>query len=73
MSTNKTLLSKGIKQLAGSLPLLFIGPSVIHNAFMNKQNLWHFLVLAFGILICLLAIYLLFLGLKTLTQSLFND
>jgi hypothetical protein len=73
MSTNKTLLSKGIKQLAGSLPLLFIGPSVIHNAFMNKQNLWHFLVLAFGILICLLAVYLLFLGLKTLTQSLFND
>jgi hypothetical protein len=73
MSTNKILLSKGIKQLAGSLPLLFIGPSVIHNAFINKQNDWHFLVLAIGILICLLAVYLLFLGLKTLTRSLFND
>ncbi len=73
MSTNKLLLSKGIKQLGGSLPLLFIGPSVIHNAFINKQNDWHFLVLAIGILICLLAVYLLFLGLKTLTQSLFND
>jgi hypothetical protein len=73
MSINKILLSKGIKKLAGSLPLLFIGPSVIHNAFINKQNDWHFLVLAIGILICLLAIYLLFLGLKTLTKSLFND
>lgn len=73
MSTNKIVLSKGIKQLAVSLPLLFVGPSVIHNAFMNKQNNWHYLVLAFGILICLLAVYLLFMGLRTIMRSLFND
>ncbi len=73
MPTNKTLLSKGIKLLAGSLPLLFIGPSVIYNAFMNKQNNWHYLVLAFGIVICILAVFLLFIGLRTIIQSLFND
>lgn len=73
MSTNKTLLSKGIKQLAGSLPLLFIGPSVIYNAFMNKKNDWHYLVLFIGILVCLVAVYCLFLGLKTMVKSLFND
>jgi putative Mn2+ efflux pump MntP len=73
MSTNKELLSKSIKYLAGALPLLFIGPSLIYNAFMNKQNIWHYLVLGVGILTCLGAVYLMFLGLKTMMRSLFND
>jgi len=73
MSTNKELLSKSIKYLAWALPLLFIGPSLIYNAFMNKQNVWHYLVLGIGILTCLGAVYLMFLGLKTMMRSLFND
>ncbi|MNQ46622.1 hypothetical protein D3C85_604440 [compost metagenome] len=73
MATNKDLLAKGVKYLTGALPLLFIGPAVIHNAFMNKQNVWHYLVLAVGIIICLVAVYLAFLGLKTMMKSLFND
>lgn len=73
MATNKALLSKSIKYLASALPLLFIGPSVIYNAFMNKQNIWHYLVLGIGIATCVGAVYLLFLGLKTMVQSLFND
>lgn len=73
MATNRELLSKGIKYLAWALPLLFVGPSVIHNAFINKQNVWHYLVLAVGIIACLGAVYLLFMGLKTITQAIFND
>ncbi|WP_348813962.1 DUF6095 family protein [Flavobacterium maritimum] len=73
MATNKELLAKGIKYLTGALPLLFIGPAVIHNAFMNKQNVWHYLVLAIGISICLVAVYLAFRGLKIMMKSLFND
>ncbi|MFV8326296.1 DUF6095 family protein [Flavobacterium sp. ZS1P14] len=73
MATNKELLSKGIKYLAGALPLLFIGPAVIYNAFMNQQNAWHYLVLAIGIVACLAAMFLMFLGLKTIMKSLFND
>ena len=73
MATNKELLSKSIKYLAWALPLLFIGPSLIYNAFMNKQNVWHYLVLVIGIMICLGAVYLIFLGLKTMMRSLFND
>jgi predicted tellurium resistance membrane protein TerC len=56
MGTNKQLLSKGIKYL-GALPLLFIGPSLIYNAFMNQQNVWHYLILAIGIVACLAAMY----------------
>ncbi|MBX9807631.1 MAG: hypothetical protein K2X95_07505 [Flavobacteriaceae bacterium] len=73
MSTNKELLSKGIKKLAWALPLLFIGPALIHNAFINKQNDWHYLVLGVGIVTCLSTVYLMFLGLQTLMRSLFND
>lgn len=73
MSTNKELLSKSIKYLAWALPLLFIGPSLIYNALMNKQNVWHYLVLGIGIVVCIGAVYLMFLGLKTMMRSLFND
>jgi hypothetical protein len=71
--TNKELLSKGIKYLSGALPLMFIGPAVIYNAFMNQQNVWHYLVLAIGIIACITSIFLMFLGLKTIMKSLFND
>lgn len=73
MATNKELLSKSIKYLAWALPLLFIGPSLIYNAFINKQNVWHYLVLGIGILVCIGAVYLMILGLKTMMRSLFND
>ncbi|MGZ9733862.1 DUF6095 family protein [Flavobacterium sp. GNP002] len=73
MATNKELLSKGIKYLAGALPLLFLGPAVIYNAFMNQQNVWHYLVLAIGIIACLAAMFLMYSGLKIIMKSLFND
>jgi putative Mn2+ efflux pump MntP len=73
MATNKELLSKGVRYLAGALPLLFMGPSLIYNAFMNQQNVWHYLVLGIGITACLGAMYLMFLGLKIIMKSLFND
>ncbi len=73
MATNKELLSKGIKYLAGALPLMFLGPSLIFNAFMNQQNVWHYLVLAFGIIACLSSMYLIFKGLRTMIKALFND
>ena len=73
MAANQTLLTKGIKYMAWALPLLFIGPTVIYNAFINKQNVWHYLVLALGIIICLTAMFLMVLGLITIMKSLFND
>ena len=73
MTDNKKLLDKGIKFLLYALPLMFIGPSVIYNAFINKQNMWHYLVLAVGIILCLLAVYFMFMGIKKLTDALFNN
>lgn len=73
MATNKELLSKGIKYLAGALPLSFLGPAVIYNAFMNKQNIWHYLILIIGIIACAAAMYFMYAGLKFIMKSLFND
>jgi uncharacterized membrane protein len=73
MATNKELLAKGVKSLFGALPLMFIGPSIMYNAFMNKQNNWHYLVLIIGCIICLVSVFFAFKGLKTMTDALFND
>ncbi|MEM0542665.1 DUF6095 family protein [Flavobacterium sp. j3] len=73
MPTKRQLIEKGAKFMLYSLPLMFIGPSVIYNAFINKQNIWHYLVLAIGIFICLSAVYLLFKGIKTITDALFQS
>jgi len=70
--TNRDVLNQGIKYLAWALPLLFIGPTVIYNAFINKDNNWHYLVLAVGIIICFFAMFLMFKGLNTIMKSLFG-
>ncbi|MFC6876798.1 DUF6095 family protein [Flavobacterium myungsuense] len=73
MAKNQKVLAKGIRFLTLSLPLLFIGPSVIYNAFMNKNNVWHYLVLAIGIIVCFAAVYFIFKGLKTIVDGLFDS
>jgi uncharacterized membrane protein YfcA len=73
MATNKDLLAKGVKYLFGALPLMFIGPSIMYNAFMNKHTNWHYLILAIGCVLCITSVYLAFRGLKTMTDALFND
>lgn len=72
MPVNKALLDKGMKYMLYALPLMFIGPSVIYNAFINKKNVWHYLVLAVGIFLSCLAVYYMYKGIKTLTDALFN-
>lgn len=73
MPTNRELLGKGIKLLAWALPTLFIGPSVIYFAFINKQQPLYPLILGLGIVICLAGIFLIVKGLKTMIRGLFNE
>jgi Family of unknown function (DUF6095) len=64
---------RGIKYLSGGLPCFFIGPSVIYNALMNKNNVWHYLVLAIGIFFCLLAVFMMYKGINILMKAIFNN
>lgn len=72
MNTNKDLLSKGIKYITISLPCLFIGPAVIHFAFINKLQTLYYLILVVGVGVCITAMVMLFKGLNTIMKSLFN-
>lgn len=72
MATNKNLLAKGIKYLAGALPLLFLGPVVITSAFKNEKHPLYVYVLILGILIALAAVFLIFKGINTVLKSLFD-
>ena len=73
MPTNKDLLNKGVSYLVWALPLIFIGPGVIYNAFINKENNWHYLVLAVGCSMCLGGMFMIFKGIHIMTKGLFND
>lgn len=72
MATNRELLGKGVKYLFGTLPLMFIGPSVMYNAFMNKNNPAYYIVLIIGCSICVLSVFLAFKGIRTITNAIFD-
>lgn len=73
MSKSKEKMSRGILFMACALPLLFIGPAVIHFAFINKLQPLFWMVLAIGILMCLGGILLAFRGLLKITNSIFKS
>ncbi|MFB9054307.1 DUF6095 family protein [Formosa undariae] len=71
--TNKKILVDGIKKMAISLGLMFLGPSLIHIAFTNTEKPLYIPLLILGIVVCGLAIFFAFRGLKTIMDSMFND
>lgn len=71
MATNKEFLNKGIVFMTIALPLMFIGPAVIHFAFINKQQPLHWPILIVGIAMCIGGVYFAFKGLLKITNSLF--
>ncbi|MDX1544486.1 MAG: DUF6095 family protein [Christiangramia sp.] len=70
--TNKKVLSKGIKYLAGALPLAMIGPSILFSAFNNQDKPLYLAVLILGILASAAAVFLMFKGILTVVKSMFD-
>ena len=70
MPTDKEILNKGIKYVVWALPMFFIGPTVINSAFKNQQHTMFIPILGIGIIMCTLAVILLFSGLRTIVKSL---
>ena len=73
MHTNKEILNQGIKKAMWSLPCFFIGPVVIHFAYLNPLQPTYYLILGIGITIAISAMVFLFLGLKTIMKALFGN
>jgi uncharacterized membrane protein len=69
MPTDKTILTKGLKYMGWALPMFFIGPVLVFNSFQNKKSLLYIPVLCIAVIVCFLAIYFAFKGLKTIMRS----
>lgn len=70
--TDKDILFKGIKTMGLALVFMFLGPTLIYVAFSNEDKPLYIPILIVGILICGLAIYFAFKGLKTIMDSMFK-
>ncbi|MDM1348392.1 hypothetical protein HX017_14985 [Myroides marinus] len=69
---DRKLLNKGVKYLMITLPLMFLGPIVIHSSLKNQGHPFFYPIFGLGCLICLTSMLLFFKGLQTIIKSLFG-
>ncbi|WP_370627011.1 MULTISPECIES: DUF6095 family protein [unclassified Cellulophaga] len=72
MHTDKDVLVKGIKYLGYTVVLMFSSPILIYQAFKNQQHDLYIPVLVAGFIVGLGALFMAFLGIKTIMDSLFG-
>lgn len=70
--TNRDILIKGLKKMLLSLACMFTGPTLLYISFSNQEKPLYIPLLIIGIVICGLAIFFAFKGLKTIMDSMFN-
>ncbi|HET8855098.1 MAG TPA: DUF6095 family protein [Salinimicrobium sp.] len=70
--TNREELLRGLKYMAGGLPLTFIGPVVVFSSFKNQEHPLFIPILILGLLAMAAAIYLLFKGIGIIMKALFD-
>lgn len=73
MATDKKILVKGLSKLGWALPMFFLGPVVIHSSFNNEGHPMFIPILGVGIIICIAAMLLMFMGIRTIMKSLFDN
>ena len=71
--TNRALLLKGVKLMGFCLITMFLGPILMYLSFSNKDESFFVPLLILAGFVCLIAIYLLFKGIKTITDSIFRN
>ncbi len=69
--TDLNLLGKGLKYLAAALPLLFLSPYFITLSALNKEHWSIYLFIILAAIAGVLALFLVFKGLKTIMRSIF--
>ncbi len=71
-STDKDVLIKGIKLLAITAVLMFVGPTVVYIALTDKTQAVFIPLISIGFLICAAGIYFGFKGIRTIMDSMFK-
>jgi hypothetical protein len=70
--TDKKVLMTGVKFMAFSLPLMFMGPYFITLGFLNKTNIMFFVFFPVGLILAIASVYFAFKGIKTIMKSIFD-
>ena len=68
----KNYLISGFKRLLITVFLMFIGPTILFQAFKNEEHQWYMIVLAIGLIICATAIFTLFSGIMSIIKHIFE-
>ncbi|MEL0457554.1 DUF6095 family protein [Flavobacteriaceae bacterium SZ-1-7] len=71
--TDKVILFKGIKTLIFAVLSLFIGPIMLSFAFSQPENSLYTPMLIVGCLICAMAVFLIFKGIRLIMSSMFKN
>ena len=71
--TDKDLLVKGIKTMGISLVLMFMGPTLFYVGLSNPDKPLYIPILIVASILCILAIYFAFKGLKIIMDSMFKS
>ncbi len=72
MSTDKSLLAKGLKFLGYTIFTMFLAPVVLFQAFKNQDHAFYIPVLIVGLLLAITAIGLGFYSIKVFLDALFG-
>lgn len=70
--TNKELLIKGIKTLALTIMMVFTGPTLFYVANSNQEKPLYIPLIVISVLICILAIYMAFRGIRIILEGIFS-
>ncbi|MCM5661412.1 DUF6095 family protein [Galbibacter mesophilus] len=70
--TDRELFFKSLKYFAYTVVLMFMGPTVIYQAFKNQTHPWYWPVLIVGLLLAVAAIIMGFYSLKVIMKSFFG-
>jgi hypothetical protein len=71
--TDKTVLVKGLKYLGITTLLMFLGPGLLYVVLSNSDKAFYVPLLIMSLLICLGAIVMFFLSIKTILDSMFKN
>ncbi|SDS55895.1 hypothetical protein SAMN04515667_2447 [Formosa sp. Hel1_31_208] len=71
--TDKDVLVKGIKTMGITLVLMFLGPTLFYVGLSNPDKPLYIPILIIASILCILAIYFGFKGLKTIMDSMFKN
>lgn len=71
--TDKEVLGRGLRYMAITLVLMFLGPFLMYVAFSNQEKPLYIPILTVSFVLCIGAIFMGFKGIKTIMDSMFKS